>query len=489
MGELLQQYFGYEHFRPMQEEVIASVLDKKDTVVIMSTGGGKSMCYQYPALQFEGVTIVISPLISLMKDQVDALRKKGIAADYINSTLSSDEVAEIQEKVVYNQTKLLYIAPERLALEDFREFLLGVNLSLIAIDEAHCISEWGHDFRQDYRNLTMLKQLFPTTPIVALTATATKKVQSDIIKQLDLKDPAVFVSSFDRTNLRLRVIQKKDSFGKILDLVQKQQDGATIIYCFSRKDCESIAQRLQDNGFGALPYHAGLSLEARRHNQELFAKNKVKIMVATIAFGMGIDKSDVRLIIHHTFSKTLESYYQEIGRAGRDGLQSDCVLFYSAGDMRKHEFFITQIPDGEVRMRSKEQLKRMMRYCEDTTCRRKHILNYFGEEYHEPNCGGCDLCVAMPSVGGELKPQQNSSSYDPALYEKLRGVRKELAKFLEVHSFRIFSNVALERMASRMPRTKAEFLQVHGVGPKKAREYGQLFLDAINEFVEQSVTA
>lgn len=493
MRALLKKYFNYDEFRPMQEAIVNNVLKKKDTFVLMSTGGGKSICYQLPALKFKGLTVVISPLISLMKDQVDALRKKGVNADYINSSLSSEEIFQIREKISSKQTKILYIAPERLALEEFRSYLLGLDISLIAIDEAHCISEWGHDFRRDYRNLKFIKIIFPDIPIIALTATATEKVRLDILKQLSLEKPAVFISSFNRDNLNLIVMKKKNNFSKILNLVNKQKEGAIIIYCFSRKDCENIAQRLENNGFGALPYHAGLTIQRRRHNQELFIKNDVKIIVATIAFGMGIDKSNVRLIIHNTFSKTLESYYQEIGRAGRDGISSDCIVLYSAGDKRKHEFFINQIKDSQVRKRSRDQLKKMMDYCESKLCRRKHILEYFGEHYPQQNCNGCDICLGLPEITEESKFRKLSFQefgkkifFDEILFEKLKEVRLELANFIEVPAFIIFSDDSLKRMAFNLPRNKEEFLKIKGVGSKKLKEYGRFFLDVISDYLEKS---
>ena len=329
MKTLLKKYFGYDNFRPMQEDIINNVLAKKDTFVLMPTGGGKSICYQLPALKLEGLTLVISPLISLMKDQVDNLKANGVAAEYINSTLSNEEINDIQKRVSKKEIKLLYVAPERFALGDFKEFLKSIEISLIAIDEAHCISEWGHDFRPEYRNLKFLKTTFPNVPIIALTATATNRVRDDIILHLSLGGASVFFSSFNRENLNLRVLKKKDSVNQIVKMLKDYKNESAIIYCFSRKDCENIAIYLKKSGFKALPYHAGLKPEIRKHNQELFISDEVNIIVATIAFGMGIDKPDVRLVVHHTFPKTLEGYYQEIGRAGRDGLSSDCILFYS----------------------------------------------------------------------------------------------------------------------------------------------------------------
>ena len=402
MKQLLKTYFGYDEFRPLQEEVIDSVMQGKDTFVLMPTGGGKSLCYQLPALKFDGLTLVISPLIALMKDQVDALKTNGIAAEYINSSLLPAEIQQIQQKIITKEVKILYVAPERLALGSFQRFLKTVNIKLIAVDEAHCISEWGHDFRPDYCNLRLLKSQFPKVPIIALTATATSKVREDIIKQLSLDDHKSFISSFDRENLAMIITRKKRAFDKLLKLVQKHKNEPTIIYCFSRKDTEKIAMNLQMEGFDALPYHAGLNNESRKKNQELFIKDEVPIIVATIAFGMGIDKPDVRLVVHYTFPKTIEGYYQEIGRAGRDGLPSECVLFYSYGDVRKHEFFIDQMEDVIEQEKCREKLNQIVGYCEAVTCRRKYVLKYFGEEYsflsvdgkeNKKGCEACDICL------------------------------------------------------------------------------------------------
>ena len=407
MKQLLKTYFGYDEFRPLQAEVIEHVLSGKDCFVLMPTGGGKSLCYQLPALKFDGLTLVVSPLIALMKDQVDVLKTNGISAEYINSSLLPARIQQIKEKIVTGKIKILYIAPERLATTEFKNFLKTVNVKLIAIDEAHCISEWGHDFRPDYRNLRLFKSEFPNIPIIALTATATPKVQEDIVKQLSLDNPKSFISSFNRENLAMIVTRKKGAFNKLLVLLQKYKNESAIIYCFSRKDTEAIAIGLQAEGFKALPYHAGLNAEIRKNNQELFIKDEVLIIVATIAFGMGIDKPDVRLVVHYTFPKTIEGYYQEIGRAGRDGLSSECVLFYSYGDVRKHEFFINQMKDYAEQEKSREKLKQIIEYCETVICRRKHILKYFGEEYSFPSgsedenqkgCEACDICLSPNSL-------------------------------------------------------------------------------------------
>lgn len=494
MEDLLKQYFGYDKFRPMQLDIIKNTLEKKDSLVIMPTGGGKSICYQLPTLKFEGLTLVISPLISLMKDQVDGLKINGINAEYINSSISQADIIDIQKRIQKKEVKLLYIAPERLALEDFRIFLSGLNVSLIAIDEAHCISEWGHDFRPDYRNLKTLRTLFSESPIIALTATATEKVRIDILKQLSLRDPKIFIASFDRENLNLMVVEKNKSMEKIIKMLEDYKEESIIIYCFSRKDSENIAETLRYNGFNALPYHAGLDPEIRKHNQELFIKDKVDIIVATIAFGMGINKPNVRLIIHHTFPKTLEGYYQEIGRAGRDGLPSDCVLFYSRGDKRKHEFFIDKISDEINRNNARTKLNQVMAYCEDNSCRRKHILRYFGEEFLKDNCDACDSCLKL-SIPERIeqktlisKETEKLLKYDIILFEKLRVLRKQIANQRNVPPFIIFGDVSLREMARSLPKNNKEFLNIRGVGQQKLKDFGDLFLEIIKNYMKEKGT-
>ncbi|MDD3190151.1 MAG: DNA helicase RecQ [Candidatus Pacebacteria bacterium] len=393
MKTLLKQYFGYDQFRPLQEEIIQNVIEKNDTFVLMPTGGGKSLCYQLPALKFKGITLVVSPLIALMKDQVDALQSCGIRAEFINSSLSAGEIQKIYEETEGGEIKILYIAPERFALKSFQAWVQSLPVSLIAVDEAHCISEWGHDFRPEYRNLRYLRKLFPKVPLIALTATATDKVREDIINQLELQEAKIFISSFNRENLHLSVVEKKNAFPKLLDILDKYRDESSIIYCFSRKETEKIAEKLIGNGFKACAYHAGLSKEKRKKAQDSFIKDKVNVIVGTIAFGMGINKPDVRLVVHYTYPKTLEGYYQEIGRAGRDGLPSDCVMFYTYADTRKHEFFINQIYDQELKGRAEEKLGEMMTYGELTTCRKKYVLRYFGENFEKDNCGSCDICL------------------------------------------------------------------------------------------------
>ena len=393
MLEQLKAYFGFDRFLPLQEEIIAKVLDKRDTLVLMPTGGGKSLCYQLPALRFKGLTLVVSPLIALMKDQVDGLRANGVPAGLLNSALTQEEATLVQDQARQGKIKILYVAPERLALPGFQRFLQSLDVSLIAIDEAHCISEWGHDFRPDYRNLKGLRKDFPGVPVIALTATATKPVREDIVNQLGLAEPEIFISSFNRPNLTYTIQPKTEPLGSLLHLLEKHQGGSAIIYRFSRKLTEETALELSERGFSALPYHAGLERDLRRETQEKFIRDQVQIVVATIAFGMGIDKPDVRLVVHYDLPKTVEGYYQETGRAGRDGLPSDCVLFYSYGDRSKQEYFISQIEDDEERDKAHTKLDQILALCDLQTCRRAYLMEYLGESWPKTDCGGCDICL------------------------------------------------------------------------------------------------
>lgn len=360
--------------------------------MLMPTGGGKSLCFQLPSLMMGGTTLVVSPLIALMKDQVDALTANGISAAFLNSSLSPQEQRDVYERASRGQIKLLYVAPERFAVFEFKTLIRDMQIQLIAIDEAHCISEWGHDFRPEYRNLKQVRHLLPGVPVIALTATATTRVRQDIVTQLALGASPQFVGSFNRGNLHYSVLPKNDSAQRISKLLKKHAREPAIIYCFSRNGTESLAAKLAAEGFNALPYHAGLTQKIRQKTQEKFIRDQVQVIVATIAFGMGIDKPDIRLVIHADLPKTVEGYYQETGRAGRDGLPSECVLLYSQGDIRKHLFFINQMDNVVERERAKENLYTMAAYCESALCRRAFVLNYFGEQWKKESCDNCDRC-------------------------------------------------------------------------------------------------
>lgn len=395
LEEALKHFFGYDTFRPGQEQIVEEALSNRDLLIIMPTGGGKSLCFQLPALLKPGLTVVVSPLIALMQDQVDALQDNGIGATFLNSSLCMEDVRSREAAILDGKIKLLYVAPERLLGERFLPFLdkvrSNIGISAFAIDEAHCVSEWGHDFRPEYRQMKQLRQRYPDIPLLALTATATGRVRQDIIQQLTLQEPGIHLASFNRPNLYYEVVPKeRQNYKQLLTKIRSHQ-GSGIIYCFSRRQVDEVAYRLQQDGFTALPYHAGLSNQERSENQTRFIRDDVQIMVATVAFGMGINKPDVRFVIHYDLPRNLESYYQESGRAGRDGETSYCTLFFGAGDIRKVDYLIEQKPNPEEQRVARQQLRQVIEYAEGSDCRRTIQLSYFGERF-PGNCDNCDNC-------------------------------------------------------------------------------------------------
>jgi ATP-dependent DNA helicase RecQ len=407
--QVLKTYYGYDSFRPQQEEIIHTILTNRDVLVLMPTGGGKSICYQIPALLKDGITIVISPLIALMKDQVEALKANGIAADYINSSQSTAEENDIVSKCLAKQIKLLYLSPEKV-LSLSESLLLQLPVSLFAIDEAHCISQWGHDFRPEYAQLKTLRSQFPDIPVIALTATADKITRKDIITQLDLNAPRVFITSFDRPNLHLSVrsnVKEKIKNEEIIAFINTHPDQSGIIYCLSRKGTESVCAALKSQGIKAAYYHAGMDALSRSKVQESFIYDDIKIICATIAFGMGIDKSNVRWVVHYNLPKNIEGYYQEIGRSGRDGSPAKAILYYNIKDLIMLNRFASE--SGQVQL-NQEKLKRIQQYAEARVCRRKILLSYFGENLDQ-NCNNCDVCSDPPKYfDGSLIAQKAISA-------------------------------------------------------------------------------
>jgi len=587
---LLKQYFGFTSFRPLQEDIIRDALAGRDVFALLPTGGGKSLCFQLPALAREGLTVVVSPLIALMKDQVDALQAAGVAATFLNSSLVADESRKRLRGLHTGQYRLLYVAPERLMLSGFLADLQRWNVKLIAIDEAHCISEWGHDFRPEYRQISELRKHFPGVPFMALTATATGRVREDIVTHLQLREPRCYVASFNRPNLTYRVLAKNKPYDQLFEFLRARPKESGIVYCLSRKATESVAERLNTNGIKARPYHAGLTPKERSEHQELFLRDNIRVVCATIAFGMGINKPNVRFVVHYDLPKNIEGYYQETGRAGRDGLPSECVLLFSAGDAVKQTTFIDEKPDPQERQIARAQLQQMVQYAECAHCRRVELLSYFGEAFSAEDCGACDNCLSpratfdgtlaaqkflscvyrirekngfgvglnhvvevltgadtekirkwghselstygigkehgrpeWAAIGRELMRlgllRQTTDKFsvleltnaggatlkerkkitltkpvtapetkthhvgeitcDETLFERLRDLRKRLADERDVPAYIVFSDVALRQMARNYPETERDFARISGVGEKKLREFGDVFLTEI----------
>src|SRR5688572_11725607 len=405
-SSILKNTFGYDTFRPLQCEVIENVMARRDTLAVMPTGGGKSLCYQIPAILSDGLTVVVSPLIALMKDQVEQLRAYGVPALFLNSSLRPQDYQENMEYVKRGEVKLLYVAPETLLTPRILSLLAGVKVDLLTIDEAHCISEWGHDFRPEYRQLVEVRKRFPEAVCLALTATATSRVRQDIRTTLKFSTTNEFIASFNRENLYIEVLRKRDPIAQTIEILEHYKDQSGIIYCFSRKQVDELAYYLASKGYSVRPYHAGLEDGERRRNQEAFIRDDAQIIVATIAFGMGINKPNVRFVIHFDLPKSIEGYYQEIGRAGRDGLPAHCLLLYSYSDAAKLNYFIDQKTGAEKRV-AIQHLDAIVRYAEDeVNCRRKPLLSYFGETYADQNCGNCDNCTNKTTLTDITIPAQ-----------------------------------------------------------------------------------
>ncbi|AZQ64115.1 DNA helicase RecQ [Flammeovirga pectinis] len=458
----LKQYFGYDRFRPMQEDIIANVLSKQDTVVLMPTGGGKSICYQIPGIISHGTAIVISPLIALMKDQVESLKANGVPAAFINSSQNYVEQREIEEDLIHERLKLLYISPEKLLAPQFLDFLCRLHISFIAIDEAHCISQWGHDFRPEYTQLASLRLRFPDISFIALTATADKATRNDIARQLNMKDPRMYISSFDRPNLSLRVEAGQKRIEKIIHFLRDRPNQSGIVYCLSRKNTESLAKKLRAAGHNAMYYHAGMPAAERSRVQESFIKDDIPIICATIAFGMGIDKPNVRWVIHYNLPKNLEGYYQEIGRAGRDSLPSDTLLFYTFADVMQLREMVGDSGQSQLQL---SKLERMQQYAETRTCRRRILLSYFGESLGK-DCGNCDVCRNPPELFDGTVIAQKAMS---AIIRSSREMNKSLSAGMLID---------LLRGSRRIDLVRAGFDQIktYGAGKDISYDHWQLYL-------------
>ena len=481
--QILKTVFGYDSFRPLQREVIQNVLEGRDTLAVMPTGGGKSLCYQIPALLLKGLTVVVSPLISLMEDQVSQLNAAGVNAAFLNSSLDRTQYFNTIDSIKDGSLKLLYVSPEKLNTQTMSDLLHseGVTLSCITIDEAHCISEWGHDFRPDYLEIANIRKQFPHTVCLALTATATAQVRNDIIRILDMQDPAVLVSSFNRENIFLEVKQRTDGEQQVIEFLLRHKDESGIIYCFSRKQVDELYTFLRKKRFNVLPYHAGLSDAERRHNQNQFIKGKADIMVATVAFGMGINKPDVRFVLHYSLPKSIEQYYQEIGRAGRDGLPASALLLYSPADIHKIQYFF----EGSANPAQSEfLLQQMILFAQSTQCRRKQLLSYFGEmEFipQERQCC-CDICAyGIASEPKQLRIAETDET-EQNIAKALKAWRRKLADEMNIPPYVIFGDKTLLDISRHKPHSISQLCRCYGIGQIKAERFGSAILRIVNDW-------
>lgn len=504
INQTLKQYFGYDSLRTGQEELINGILAGHDVLGIMPTGAGKSLCYQLPALMLKGITLVISPLISLMSDQVKALNQAGVHAAYINSSLTENQIRIALSYASQGRYKIIYVAPERLNTPRFLDFACNADISMLTVDEAHCISQWGQDFRPSYLEIAGFLTRLPRRPIVsAFTATATERVKNDIVASLGLNNPVTMVTGFDRPNLFFRVVTRKGGSQKdnsIINYVKKHEDESGIIYCATKKNVDKLYTLLNEQGISAGRYHAGLSNEERKQNQENFTYDRIRVMVATNAFGMGIDKSNVRYVLHYNMPQSLEYYYQEAGRAGRDGEEAECVLFFSKQDIMINKFLLQNkasagdvASDMQKTANDQRKLQQMINYCETDKCLREFILSYFGDTT-PCICNKCSNCVVVEDEEEETYVETGKkrkkaaqlaglNELGAALFEKLRSVRTELAAEKSVPPYIICSDKTLKDICAKLPRDKEQLADVYGMGEQKIQNYGEAFVTAVNSFV------
>ena len=507
INQTLKQYFGYDSLRTGQEELINGILSGHDVLGIMPTGAGKSLCYQLPALMLNGITLVISPLISLMSDQVKALNQAGVHAAYINSSLTENQIRMALSYASQGRYKIIYVAPERLNTPRFLDFACNADISMLTVDEAHCISQWGQDFRPSYLEIAGFLTRLPRRPIVsAFTATATERVKNDIVASLGLNNPVTMVTGFDRPNLFFRVVTRKGGSQKdnsIINYVKKHEDESGIIYCATKKNVDKLYTLLNEQGISAGRYHAGLSNYERKQNQEDFTYDRIRVMVATNAFGMGIDKSNVRYVLHYNMPQSLEYYYQEAGRAGRDGEEAECVLFFSKQDIMINKFLLQNkasagdvASDMQKTANDQRKLQQMINYCETDKCLREFILSYFGDTT-PCICNKCSNCVVVEDEEEETYVETGKkrkkaaqlaglNELGAALFEKLRSVRTELAAEKSVPPYIICSDKTLKDMCAKLPRDKEQLADVYGMGEQKIQNYGEAFVTAVNAFVAEN---